>query len=152
MVEATFCKLQNGNWGVRVVGDVVSVVEGMTLDVTKRSGEVKTVTIARIEARTTIRGREHVTCSIVETRPARGYYPRGGYRSRGEQASLASQTAPYELAEPRTIQVVAVQAAGLSAVAQAAKPDEDIAATFARLLSGTYTPGESSVRDAGGVK
>lgn len=45
MNTATYAKLKNGNWGVRVVG---SACEGQSVTVAKKSGETKIETIGKI--------------------------------------------------------------------------------------------------------
>lgn len=44
-MTATYTKLRDGDWGIRVVGQVVP---GQAVDVTKKSGEVKMERIAKV--------------------------------------------------------------------------------------------------------
>lgn len=159
-MQATFCKLKNGMWGVKVeTGPGGRVEPGTRLLVTKRDGTTKEVTVSAVQVEKPL---GVWTCEIVETKPAYGggrpYY-RG--RPRGEQASLASQMAAYELAEPKPAPRWEVSGGTLRSEPRPEDPvvvmapftvpsaDEDPAETFKRLLAGEYTPGESSVRDAG---
>ncbi len=45
-MSATYTKLKSGDWGIRVEGSKPS--EGSTITVTKKSGESKTETIAKV--------------------------------------------------------------------------------------------------------
>jgi hypothetical protein len=162
----TFIKLKsNGMWGVKVAGagNIATAQPGAGFVVTKRDGTTTQVTLAAKEDARADLGYE--VWSIVETRPAgrsRGYYPRS--RASGEQASFASQNAPYDLASvydtlmrydvkitpgayERDQLRMAAADADLAPEVVAAE-QEDPALVFQRLLGGTYTPGESSVRDA----
>lgn len=152
-MQATFCKLKNGMWGVKVeTGPGGRVEPGTRLLVTKRDGTTKEVTVSGVQVEKPL---GVWTCEIVETKPAYGGRPYYRGRSRGEQASLASQTAPYELAapalRPATGQRIDLGDVVIETTLERVTPptDEDAAATFQRLLSGSYAPGESAVRDAG---
>jgi hypothetical protein len=94
-MQASFKKLDDGNWGICCAAD--NIPPGTEVDVTKANGDVKRVVVAAYVGAT--RYGTHLY-SITETRPARVYRPRAR-KSSGEQASLASQTRPYELAEPK---------------------------------------------------
>lgn len=169
----TFIKLKSdGYWGVKVAGDELrSAAPGVVFQVTKRSGETKAVTLVALqEGESRVRDLGYQVWSIAETRPASAYRGgRGAYRPRGEQASFASQNAPYELADLRRDEtqnpyealatrandprrpVPTVEETQAAMLTNQAALDEDPAETFKRLLAGTYTPGESSVRDARGA-
>jgi hypothetical protein len=174
----TFIKLKsNGYWGVKVAGEELrSAAPGVVFQVTKRSGETKAVTLVALqEGESRVRDLGYQVWSIAETRPAGAYRGgRGAYRPRGEQASFASQNAPYELADQpsaRTIEIAerwtvsggfvrddlrrddqpTVEETQAAMLTNQVALDEDPAETFKRLLAGTYTPGESSVRDARGA-
>ena len=79
MSTATYTKLKNQSWGLRVVGPVKA---GDTLTVTKQSGETKTETVEAV----LWTGDNVALCSIAKTAhsaptrsaPARSSY--GGYR------------------------------------------------------------------------
>jgi hypothetical protein len=164
----TFIKLKsNGMWGVKVAGsgNIATARPGAGFVVTKRDGSTTQVTLAAKEDSRTDLGYE--VWSIVETRPAgrsRGYYPRAR-RASGEQASFASQSAPYDLApvyemETRYDAKITSSQPNVQNLkrepftndypedAVVAAENDDPALVFQRLLGGTYTPGESSVRDA----
>jgi hypothetical protein len=100
-MQASFKKLDNGNWGICCAAD--NIPPGSAVDVTKANGDVKRVVVAAYVGAVSVyvgaKAYGHLY-SITETRKAGAYRPRGYARkSSGEQASLASQTKAYDLAE-----------------------------------------------------
>lgn len=98
-MKATFCRLQDGVWGVRLAR--VDETErapfpGALVDVTKRDGTTKTCTLVSRENDGVVRGAPFEVWRIAEEK--RAYAGRRYRLRRVEQASLASQTAPYALA------------------------------------------------------
>lgn len=102
----TFIKLKDGYWGVKVDGDDLTRLDlsprtnvaGLRATAVKRDGTTKEVVLVapvRVDTR-----RGFAVFSIEETRKASAYRPssRGYQRASGEQASRASQSAPYDLA------------------------------------------------------
>lgn len=103
---AKFTKLAGGVWGVRLTPEeAVTASSDDQVTVTKQDGTTKVVTLAGLfEQKTTPGGAlVHEDWSIREERPVSAYRGRGraAYRREYAGASLASQTAPYDLAEPR---------------------------------------------------
>lgn len=66
-MSASYTKLRDGNWGVRIVGPAPQ--QGATVTVTKKSGETKTETIGRLlwEGDDRATGRHVCLCSIIKT-------------------------------------------------------------------------------------
>jgi hypothetical protein len=170
----SFIKLKsNGMWGVKIAGeDLKTAAPGSVVSVLKRDGTAKAATLVALQdAESRMRDLGYQVWSIAEARPAGRYYPKT--RSRGEQASFASQNAPYDLAPSRAAEdlsrafPVYTKAEGEYVPKSAYERDqlrmaeadadlapevvkaeaEDPALVFQRLLGGTYTPGESVVRD-----
>jgi hypothetical protein len=161
MLNVTFSKLADGNWGVRVEGvtDVSEVQPGTVLVANKKNGDQTSVTVSSV----VLHRNGVATCAIVETRPARAYRgPRGVYRPRTEvsfttdrearNAEAAALRAQQEAAavadlpsERERIAALATDTA-FSWAAEADRAQEDRATTFQRLLAGTYTTPESAVR------
>lgn len=101
---ARFTKLASGVWGVRLTPEeAVSASKYARVTVTKQDGTTKQVTLAGLVAQKAAPGGAllHADWSIREERKVSAYRGRGRPRRDYLGASLASQTASYDLAEPR---------------------------------------------------
>lgn len=81
-MTATYTKLKDGTWGVRVNGTITA---GATATVTKKSGETKTEKIGRV----LWTGNGVSLCSVAASSVKSTYTPQSGRSSRGRRTGCS---------------------------------------------------------------